>query len=120
VAFDSMKAANAPTAAASPHQRARPARHSVIIVSGRASTRATMPGAMNTGMPHIASIASYTAWWPSIPCAAPIAESNQSLSSSPGIVETPRKPMNPVIVASQAPRPRTSGAMSIAGTIQNA
>jgi hypothetical protein len=65
-------------------------------------------------------MASVIAWCPSRPCAATTAESNQSLSSSPGMVETPTKPTKAVIVASQAPRPRTSGAISIAGTIQKA
>ncbi len=39
---------------------------------------------------------------------------------APGIVATPRNPTKPEIVASHAPRPRTSGTISIAGTIQKA
>ena len=44
----------------------------------------------------------------------------QSLISMPGSVTMPAKPITAAIVASQAPRPRTSGATISAVPIQNA
>ena len=42
------------------------------------------------------------------------------MNSIPGSVVIPTKPTNAVMLASQAPRPRTYGAIRSAGAIQNA
>ena len=77
---------------------------------------------VNHGMPHMVSvILSCTATTASAPpWTWPMAESYQSMKSSPGSVVMPMKATNAAMFASQAPRPRTYAATMKAGTIQNA